>query len=107
MPRTASARPQRYVNNQHPLLHHGQVTFTGSTTVDLGIGHNNFEVALVVVGGLAAQNVAPVLSWSRGTRKGTFVIQAGKFTGAADTTIIAATASCTVSFTAIMDATAK
>lgn len=101
---TASRPVQKWASPQHPLLHRGEVTFTGSTTVDLGIGHNNYKVALSLVGGLAAQNIAPHISWARTSRPGVFQITAGKYTAAGDTTIIAATAACTVSFTVTVDA---
>jgi hypothetical protein len=105
---TVSARPQPYVSPHNPLLHRGQFTFTASQVVDLGIGHNNYDVVLTLQGGLAAQNIAPHLSYTKSTtRPGTFTITAGKMTAAGDTTIIAATAACTVSFTAIAGASAE
>lgn len=100
-------RPYPYQSRQHPLLHLGEVTFTGSVTVDLGIGHNNYHVVPVLQGGLAAQNIAPGISVTKltGVNAGKFTITAGKSTGAGDTTIIAATSACTVSFLAIAGAT--
>ena len=110
MSHTASNRPQPYVSPHNNLLHRGEVAFVGSTTIDLGIKHTNFQVTLSLQGGLAAQNIAPQLSWSKvsgAANAGKFLITAGKYTGAGDTTIIAATASCTVTFTAIAGASAE
>lgn len=100
-----SDRPQKYISPHHPILHRGEVTFTGSTVIDLGLGHNNYQVVLQLQGGLAAQNIAPCLSYTKSTaRPGSFTITAGKHTSTTDNTLIAATAACTVSFTATADA---
>ena len=107
MPTVVSDRPQPYQSRHNPLLHSGQVSFTGSTTVDLGLGHNNFQVEPKLVGGLTEQNIAPQLSWDYGDDPGTFVITAGKFTASGDNTIIAATAECTVSFIAVAGASVE
>ena len=89
-------RQVRPVNFGHPLI-------------DLGLGHSNYDVTITLQGGLAAQNIAPALSVTKltGTSAGKFTITAGKFTAAADTTIIAATAACTVSFTVIAGASVE
>lgn len=94
----ASPKPLPYQSPVDPNCHRGVVSVTGSKTVDLGLGHNNFYVVLNLKGGLTDQNKAPVLSWAYGTKKGTFTIQAGKFTAAGDTTIIAATSAVDVQF---------
>lgn len=107
MPKLASPRPKKYESRHQPGLHKGQVTFTGSTTIDLGINHNNFDFVMQQKGALAALNAAPQLAWDYGTKKGTVVITAGKYTAAGDTTIIAATAACTVSFMAHEEASIR
>lgn len=105
---TASDRPQPYVSPHNPLLHRGEVSFTATQVIDLGINHANYQVNLTLQGGLAAQNIAPHLSYVKDTSKpGRFTIYAGKYTGAGDTTIIAATSACTVTFTAIAGASAE
>jgi len=95
-----------FMNTQFELLHSGQVTFTASREVDLGIKHDNFIPVLNLVGSTAAENnVAPNLSWQRVTGKpGVFKIFAWKATAAGTTTLIAATAACTVSFVAVAGA---
>jgi hypothetical protein len=46
MAREVSARPKAYESKFLPNLHTGTVEVTGSETVDLGLGHDNFEVFL-------------------------------------------------------------
>jgi hypothetical protein len=100
----SSAFPaQPYRDRDNIGTHRGVVSVTGSLTVNLGIGHNNFTVdALNVKSNLAADvNAASVLSWDyHPTLKGAFVISAWKATAAGTTTLIAATAPVNVSFIA-------
>jgi hypothetical protein len=98
--------PYPYQNPQHPLLHSGSVTFTISREIDLGIGHDNFIVAPTLMADTAAEvNVAPQITWERVAGKpGVFKLFAWKATAAGTTTLIAATAACTVSFVAIAGA---
>lgn len=98
--------PFPYMNPQNNLLHSGLVTFTGSLEVDLGIKHDNFVPAISIVADTAAEaNVSPNITWERVAGKpGVFKIFAWKATAAGTTTLIAATAACTVSFVAIAGA---
>lgn len=102
MPPAFPAQPYRDVNNAN--LHRGQVSVLISKEIDLGIGHNNFDVVgLSVKSALAADiNLATQLTWQYVTGKpGAFRIFAWKPTNGTTTTLIAATAAVTVSFTAI------
>lgn len=99
--------PRPFQSRQLEPLHSGIVSVTGSLQVDLGIGHNNFVPSLTLQGGSAATaNLAPVLTWAYGATPGTFTIFAWKATAAGTTTLIAATAAVSVSFTAIADGSA-
>jgi hypothetical protein len=99
--------PQPYAHVSLPGIHSGIESVTGTKTIDLGIGHNNFVPSLTLQASLAADaNKASYLSWSYGTKLGTFVISAWKATAAGTTTLIAATAAVNVSFTAVADSSA-
>jgi len=74
MPTLVSARPMPYISPHNNLLHRGVVAVTGTLTVDLGIGHNNFTPSLTMVGGIADMTLAYLPSWAYGTKLGTFVI---------------------------------
>ncbi len=101
----ASPRPLPFQSHYDPQVHVGQVTFTGSTTVNLGLNHNNFTVAPCIRGGIADLAPAHIIAWAyHPTIKGAFVITAGKATAAGTTTVILATASLTVSFVAYAEA---
>ena len=101
--------PTPYAHRALPGLHSGIVAVTGTITVDLGIGHNNFVPSLTLQASLAADaNKASSLTWAYGSRLGTFVISAWKVTtpgAAGNPTLIAATSAVNVSFTAIADST--
>jgi hypothetical protein len=73
MARLAAARPQPFSDRHFNLFHEGLVAVIGTKTIDLGINHNNYTVAVSVYGDTAALGAVGV-SWKRGTRKGTFVI---------------------------------
>ncbi len=89
---------------QDPNLHSGEVTVTGTLTVDLGIGHNNFVVAPVLKSIVAATvNAASEVTWDYGSKLGTFTIACWKTTNSSTNTLIAATAAVVVSFTATVD----
>lgn len=105
MPATANTfSPMPYRSKSHEDLHSGIVSVTGSKVVDLGIGHANFVPSVTLQGSTAANaNLAPTLTWAYGPQPGQFTIYAWKATGAATTTLIAATAAVNVSFTAIAD----
>ena len=108
MPTLAAPRPFPYLSPSNPILHSGAVSVTGSLTVDLGLGHNNFTPALSLMTSLAAAaNDASHLSWAYGSKLGTFVIYAWKVTtagAAGNPDLIAATTAVTVSFTALAGA---
>lgn len=87
-------------------LHSGIVAVTGTVTVDLGIGHNNFVPSVTLQGSTAASaNAVSDVSWAYGTKLGTFIIYCWKATSTSVTTLIAATVAASVSFTAIVDST--
>jgi len=98
------AQQFRDINNSG--FHRGAVSVTGTKVVDLGIGHNNFNVHLDLLSNLAADaNAASNISWNyHPTIKGAFVISAWKATAAGTTTLIAATAAVNISFIAIAGA---
>lgn len=99
---TSSPRP--YQNRHNPLLHSGIESVTGTKTIDLGIGHNNFVFAATLKSSLAADaNKASAVSWDYGPQPGQVTISCWKATAAGTTTLIAATAAVNVSFTAIAD----
>ena len=85
-------------------LHTGILSVTGSATIDLGVGHNNFVPQLTLQATLAADaNKASFLSWSYGPRPGQFTISAWKVTSTSNPTLIAATSAVNVSFHAVVD----
>jgi len=96
----ASPRPKPFQSHQDANIHLGEVTVTGTATVDLGINHNNFKVIPSIRGGLTSLAPAHIVAWDYGTKKGTFVITVGKATNASTTTVIAATAAVVISFIA-------
>lgn len=99
--------PRPWQSLQFELLHSGVVSVTGSFTVDLGLGHNNFVPQISLKGSTAANaNAASVVTWEYGAQPGTFTIFAWKATAAGTTTLIAATAAVNVSFTALADSSA-
>jgi hypothetical protein len=102
---TSSPRPWQSLQNE--LLHSGIVSVTGSLLVDLGLNHSNFVPAVSLNGSTAANaNAASVVTWAYGTQPGTFTIFTWKATAAGTTTLIAATAAVSVSFTVIADSPA-
>ena len=99
-----TASPYPFQSLHDPLLHTGVVSVTGSLTVDLGIGHNNFVVQPCLKSNLAADANAGVdVTWNYGTKLGTFVLTTWKSTSSSVTTLIAATSAVNVSFIAIAD----
>ncbi len=96
--------PRPWQSLQNELLHSGIVPVTGSLSVDLGIGHNNFVPSVSLNGSTAANaNAASAVTWAYGATPGTFTIFTWKATAAGTTTLIAATAAVNVSFTVIAD----
>ncbi len=99
--------PRPWQSQQDGNLHSGVVPVTGSATVDLGIGHNNFVPTISLQGGTAAiANAASAISWVYGSVLGTFTIFAWKATSSSVTTLIAATIAVNISFTVIADSSA-
>lgn len=102
-----TSSPHPWQSRQNELLHSGVVSVTGSFTVDLGIGHNNFVVSPGLKGSTAANaNAASTVTWDYGPLPGTFTLYTWKATAAGTTTLIAATAAVNVSFTATADGSA-
>lgn len=99
--------PRPWASHHDPLLHSGIVSVTGSSVVDLGIGHNNFVPTVSLQGGTAAiANAASEQTWVYGPQPGQFTIFTWKATAVGTTTLIAATAAVNVSFIAIADGSA-
>lgn len=102
-----SFSPRPYQSKSHDDLHSGIVAVTGTYTVDLGIGHNNFVPTVSRQGSVAARvNEGLVATWAYGSKLGTFVISLWKVTtlgAAGNPTLIAATVESNVSFTVIAD----
>ena len=99
---TSSPRPWQSLQN--PNLHTGIVSVTGSTVVDLGIGHNNFVPILDQQASLAADvNKSPDFTWAYGPALGQFTIYCWKATSTSNPTLIPATAAVNISFHAIAD----
>jgi hypothetical protein len=94
-------RQKPYQNPNFPGLHDGVVAVTGSLTVDLGIGHDTYNVIAVINGALADIAPAHIIAVKKSTKKGAFTIQVGKATAAGTTTVIAATAAVNISFYAV------
>lgn len=102
-----SNHPFPYQDKTMPQIHRGtDISVTGSITIDLKIGHNNFIVDPQVQTSLAGDvNAVSDLTWDyHPTIKGAFVLSAWKATAAGTTTLIAATAAVRCSFIAIVAA---
>lgn len=96
---------RQYQDPNHPLLHRGVVSVTGTKDVDLGVGHVNFIVMPCVKGAIANLANAPAIAWDHvANQPGVFRITVGKPTAAGDTTVIAATVAVDVSFVALVNA---
>lgn len=102
-----TSSPYPFQSLQDGNTHSGVVSVTGTATVDLGIGHNNFIVVPILKSNLAADvNAASEVTWNYGTKPGTFVISCWKNTSSSVTTLIASTAAVNVSFVAYADGSA-
>lgn len=108
MPRKQNVTaPRSWQSRQDGNLHSGIVSVTGTLLVDLGLDHSNFVPTVSLNGSTAANaNAASVVTWDYGSKPGTFVISTWKATAAGTTTLIAATAAVSVSFTVIADGSA-
>jgi hypothetical protein len=96
--------PFPWASLQDPNLHSGVLACTGSVTVNLGIGHNNFTPTVSVQGGTAAlANDAVAITWAYGSALGTFIIYTWKNTSTSNPTLIAATTAVNVSFNVTVD----
>lgn len=64
----------RWANQSIPGQHEGvsATSATGVATIDLGIRHNNFSVALNVMGGATELANGYVFAWKYGAKRGTF-----------------------------------
>lgn len=101
-----NSSPRPWQSLQDGNLHSGIVPVTGSLTVELGLGHNNFVPTVSLNGSTAANaNLASVVTWAYGAA-GTFTIFTWKATSSSVTTLIAATVAVNVSFTVIADSSA-
>ena len=96
--------PRPYQSPSNPGFHRGIVTVSsGSATVDLGIGHNNFIVSPSFKGDQGDLEVSPNIAWAYGTKPGTFVLAVSKL-DIAGTDTDPATVDIDVAFIAIADA---
>ena len=91
--------PRPYGSAQDPNLQSGVVPVTGSTTIDLGLGHNNFVVSPHILGVAADGTAQAAVIWNYGPQPGTvtFLVY--------DNGVLSIVAR-NVSFTAVVDSSA-